>query len=118
MKSLFKFIKACLFLLFSIVLTLALKSNYVRAENNYESHIKSWQENNSLASQYLRKAEEYLKEGDKNKACKMQLKASLYAIRGSESLIKVFTQSGKDHELQDIKQGLSKWKELADSCKP
>ncbi len=77
-------------------------------ENGYEK-IK-------LASQYLEEAENELKNGDAIQGCINQKKAAGFGIEATESLIKAFQANGSQNDIENIKTGLKKWKELRDFC--
>ena len=88
----------------------------MQALEDYQHHLTSWQENSSLASQYLLKAEDFLKEGDTVGACNMQLKASSYGVQATKSLIKVFEIKKISNNINQARNTLNMWKQLANYC--
>ena len=112
-----KLFQRLFFNLFFTILFFSFPISSVYAQDNQGTYMRIWEENSLLASKYLRKAEEYLKEGNKQEACKMQLKASLYGVKGGESLIKAFELSQTNsRNLQEIKEGIDTWRHLAKLC--
>ena len=92
------------------------KSAVAESLENYDSYMSKWDKNIALASEYLRKAEVSMKEGNPVEGCKNQKKASSYGIKATESLIKAFRISGTTDDLSVFESGLNKWKELGDFC--
>ena len=78
--------------------------------------MKDWDEKINLASQFLDKAEQSLKNGDALQACSDQSKASEYGIAGTRSLIKAFEISGTTDDLSNLESGINKWKEIGEYC--
>ena len=76
----------------------------------------TWNEKIKLASQYLEEAENELKNGDAIQGCINQKKAAGFGIEATESLIKAFQANGSQNDIENIKTGLKKWKELRDFC--
>ena len=69
-----------------------------------------------MATQYLYQAEKFLKEGNKEKGCANQKKASKYGIEATQSLIKAMKINGSTYGLANFESGLNKWRELGDFC--
>ncbi len=78
--------------------------------------MKEWDEKRELASKYLQEAEKSLKEGDALAGCSSQREASRYGIEATEALIKAMEANGSKNEIENLKAGLNKWKELGDFC--
>ena len=76
----------------------------------------TWNEKIKLASQYLDEAESELKNGDAIQGCIKQKKAAGFGIEATESLIKAFQVNGSQNDIENIKTGLKKGKELRDFC--
>ena len=64
----------------------------------------------------LKEIETDLKEGSRAKVCAKQRKAANYGIEATESLIKAFKINGSNTEIDNLKAGLNKWRELRDYC--
>ncbi len=82
----------------------------------YKVQFNSWNKNIKIASDLLDEAEKELKNGNEIQACLKQREAANYGIEATESLIKAFQISGSTDDLTNIRDGLSKWKELKDFC--
>ncbi len=78
--------------------------------------MNNWNEKIKIASDYLDKAEQSLKEGDEIQGCIKQRKAAEYGIDATNSLIKAFQERDPNYDMSDIETGLAKWKELRDFC--
>ena len=104
------------FLLFLFITFSNTQTLYSAPKADYELYIRDWEKNIALASQYLRDAENSMKNGDKLLGCSNQKKASLYGVKATESLIQAFIISGSMEDLSDLKSGLNKWRELGDFC--
>ena len=115
--KLFKQILKNHFLLFSLnIIFFFLCCFPLQALEDYQHHLTSWQENSSLASKYLAKAEDYLKEGNTVKACNMQLKASSYGVEATKSLIKAFEIKKISSNINQARNTLNAWNNLANYC--
>ena len=75
-----------------------------------------WERNYDIAIEHLNNATDLLKEGQKQKGCLEQKLAGKYGVIASKSLIKAFKENGSTDDLDNIKSGLNKWKELRDFC--
>ena len=86
------------------------------SNDDYKSYLQVWDQKIKLASEYLKDAEEELKNGNEAIACKKQREAAKYGIEATESLIKAFKISGSTNDLSDLRVGINKWEELRDFC--
>ncbi len=103
-------------LILSLLIFLISDSALAVPETDFELNLKNWNKNIALASKYLEDAEKDLKDGDPVQSCIKQRKAANYGIEATESLIKVFEENGSKEDINNIKSGLNKWKELRDFC--
>ena len=86
--------------------------------DDFDTNMKDWRIKIELASKYLRKAEESLKSGNRKQGCLMQKKAGEMGVIATDSLIRAFEiKRSNERELNNLKSGLNKWKELRDFCK-
>ena len=108
-----KFLSALIF-----VLILEVNGGYLLAnsQQDYSSDLISWEENIDVAIEYLRDAEELLKDGDRINGCAKQKEASIYGVTATKSLITALTKNGSSDNFSDLEAGLKKWKELGDFC--
>ncbi len=72
-----------------------------------------WREKSQLAEQYLRKADDELKNGQKYRACINNKYASKYGVEAYRALIKAQQYEEADKDLQNIVDNLDEWKSLA-----
>ena len=75
-----------------------------------------WESKKTIASEYLKQAENAFKEGDELTGCSFQRKASLYGIEATKSLISAMEVNGTKDGLENLEGGLNKWRELGDFC--
>ena len=93
-----------LFPLLCSLLSILLISIPVFSENSYDYYMKNWDENISMAKNYLDQAEQALEENDILLSCANQLKASEYGIKATESRIKAAEVSGLNGEISEIEK--------------
>ena len=109
MKRLFFLLFACFVYLFISVLS-------VNAESEFEMYLSDFYQKQEKASKILREVEAELKEGSRDRVCARQKEAASYGIEATESLIKAFKTSGSKTEIENLQEGLNRWKELKDYC--
>tara|TARA_B100000700_G_C14479083_1_gene594227 strand:- start:210 stop:539 length:330 start_codon:yes stop_codon:yes gene_type:complete len=88
----------------------------VKAETEFEMYLSDFYKKHEQARIILKGIETDLKEGSRAGICARQQKAANYGIEATESLIKAFKINGSDTELDNLKAGLDKWRELRDYC--
>ena len=115
MKNTFYFISKFLVLII-IVIFLSAGTALASNKQDFSNYMDTWNEKIKLASQYLEEAENELKNGDAIQGCINQKKAAGFGIEATESLIKAFQANGSQNDIENIKTGLKKWKELRDFC--
>ena len=115
MKNTFSFISKFLILII-LVIFLSAGTALASSKQDFKNYMDTWNEKIKLASQYLEEAENELKNGDAIQGCINQKKAAGFGIEATESLIKAFQANGSQNDIENIKTGLKKWKELRDFC--
>ena len=86
------------------------------AESEFEMYLSDFYQKQEKASKILREIEIELKDGSRERVCARQRQAAIYGIDATESLIKAFKTNGSKIEIENLKTGLKKWKELRDYC--
>ena len=109
MKSLLHLILVSFFLLF-------LSAISVNAESEFEIHLSNFYQKQERATKILKEIETELKDGIRDSVCARQREAANYGIEATESLIKAFKINGSKNQIENLKSGLNKWKELRDYC--
>ena len=99
---------------FSVFLFISVLS--VHAESEFEMYLNDFYQNQEKAGKILKEIESDLKEGSRDGVCKRQREAARYGIKATESLIKAFETNGSSNEINNLKTGLDKWRELRDYC--
>ena len=106
-----------LFLIFLIpVFILFFSATSLKAESEFEMNLNNFYQQQEKASKILREIETELKDGSRNRVCTMQREAASYGIEATESLIKALKNNGSKTEIDNLKAGLNKWRELRDYC--
>jgi len=88
----------------------------VKAETEFDMYMSDFYKKQEQASKLLKEIETDLKEGSRAGICVRQQKAANYGIEATESLIKAFKINGSNTEIDNLKAGLDKWRELRDYC--
>ncbi len=88
----------------------------VKANTEFDSYLSDFYQKQERASQILKEIETDLKDGSRDKACARQREAAIYGIEATESLIKAFEVNGSKNQMENLKAGLDKWRELRDYC--
>ena len=88
----------------------------VNAETEFDMYMSDFYKKQEQASKLLKGIETDLKEGSRAGICVRQQKAANYGIEATESLIKAFKINGSNTEIDNLKAGLDKWRELRDYC--
>ena len=88
----------------------------VKADTEFEMYLKDFYKKQERASQILKEIETDLKDGSRDKVCARQREAAIFGIEATESLIKAFEVNGSKNQIDNIKAGLDKWRELRDYC--
>ena len=101
-------------LIFPIFILFLIKP--VKAETEFEIYLKEFYQKQDKASKILKGIELDLKDGSRDSVCARQREAAIYGIEATESLIKAFKINGSNTEIENLKTGLNKWKELRDYC--
>ena len=101
-------------LIFSFFLFISLLP--VKAETEFEMYLSDFYQKQDRASKILKGIEIDLKDGSRDRVCSRQREAARYGIEATESLIKAFEINGSKTEMENLKAGLNKWKELRDYC--
>ena len=101
-------------LIFSIFLFFSIKP--LNAETEFEMYLSDFYQKQERASKILKGIEIDLKDGSRDRVCSRQREAARYGIEATESLIKAFEINGSKTEMENLKAGLNKWKELRDYC--
>ena len=101
-------------LTFYLFLFFLLKS--VKAETEFEMYLSDFYQKQDRASKILKGIEIDLKDGSRDRVCTRQREAARYGIEATESLIKAFEINGSKTEIENLKAGINKWKELRDYC--
>tara|TARA_Y100001968_G_scaffold301689_1_gene314199 strand:- start:5175 stop:5507 length:333 start_codon:yes stop_codon:yes gene_type:complete len=83
---------------------------------DFNKSFNIWENNISLARNYLRKAELFLKDGNYVMACKNQEKASIHGILATKSLINAFTINEDEDNIKYLESTLNKWKKIGNQC--
>ncbi len=109
MKRLFPLLLISLVLLFSSVLS-------VDAESEFEMYLIDFYQKQEKASKILKEIETDLKDGSRDRVCARQREAASYGIEATKSLIKALKTNGSKTEMENLKAGLDKWRELRDYC--
>ncbi len=107
------------FMLIIITLTIFLYDFAAIAsqKTDFQINMDIWNEKKSLASKHLEMAESELMNGNELEGCINQKKAGAYGIEATEALMKAFEINGNaESEINILKDGLNKWKELRDFC--
>ena len=86
------------------------------AESELDMYLRDFYHKQAKASQILREIETDLKEGSRDRVCARQREAANYGIEATESLISAFKTNGSKNEIENLKAGLDKWRELRDYC--
>ena len=104
-------------LIFIIILLFLFNSLLpVNADTDFELYINDFYTKQEIASKLLRQIEKDLKDGSRERVCARQKKAASYGIEATKSLIKAFEINGSQSQIDSIKAGLNKWRELRDYC--
>ncbi|KGG15052.1 MULTISPECIES: hypothetical protein [unclassified Prochlorococcus] len=111
-------IKYHLFSISIIIIFFLITANQAFSDSgeNFNTYLKEWDQKIKIASEYLEDAEKELKNGDAIEGCIKQRKAAEYGIQATQSLIMAFKENGSDGDINNVKAGLDKWKELRDFC--
>tara|TARA_B100000214_G_scaffold216406_1_gene157204 strand:- start:23 stop:352 length:330 start_codon:yes stop_codon:yes gene_type:complete len=109
MKRLFSLVLILFVLLYIPVIS-------VNAESEFDMYLSDFYQKQEKASKILKEIETDLKDGSRDRVCARQREAARYGIEATESLIKAFKTKGSITEMETIKAGLDKWKELRDYC--
>ena len=88
----------------------------VNAESEFEIYLSDFYQKQERASKILKEIETDLKDGSRDRVCARQREAASYGIEATESLIKAFKTTGSKTEMENLKAGLDKWRELRDYC--
>tara|TARA_B100000965_G_scaffold5723_1_gene4467 strand:- start:177 stop:506 length:330 start_codon:yes stop_codon:yes gene_type:complete len=88
----------------------------VNANTEFEMYLSDFYKKQEQASTILKEIETDLKEGSRAGICAKQRKAANYGIEATESLIKAFKINGSNTEIDNLRSGLDKWRELRDYC--
>ena len=88
----------------------------VNAESELEIYLSDFYLKQEKASRILKEIEIDLKDGSRDNACARQREAANYGIEATKSLIKAFKTNGSTTEINNLKAGLDKWRELRDYC--
>ena len=104
------------FSIFVPVLLLFFSAISVNAESDFEMNLSNFYQQHQRATKILREIETDLKNGSRDRVCIRQREAASYAIEASESLIKALENNGSKGEIENLKSGLDKWRELRDNC--
>ncbi len=88
----------------------------VNAASEFDMHLSDFYQNQNKASRILREIESDLREGSRDRVCARQKEAAMYGIEATESLIKAHKLKGSKSQIESLKVGLDKWKELRDYC--
>ena len=88
----------------------------IRAESDFEMNLSIFYQQQQKASKILKEIETELKNGSRDRVCIRQREAASYAIEASKSLIKALKNNGSKGEIENLKSGLDKWRELRDNC--
>tara|TARA_Y100001968_G_C19363593_1_gene721192 strand:+ start:1053 stop:1382 length:330 start_codon:yes stop_codon:yes gene_type:complete len=88
----------------------------VKANTKFEMYLSDFYQKQEKASQILKEIETDLKDGSRDKVCARQREAAIYGIEATESLIKAFEVDGSKNQMENLKAGLDKWRELRDYC--
>ena len=116
MSGTFLFISKVI-LLIIIIIFLSSDTAFASNNQNFRDYMNTWNEKIKLASEYLDKAENELKNGDAIQGCINQKKAGSLGVEASKSLIKAFElNSASKGEIENLENGLNKWKEFRDFC--
>ena len=106
-----------LFLLLLIIVPLLFFSFIsANAESEFDLYLSDFYQKQERASQMLKEIEMDLKDGSRDKDCARQREAASYGIEATESLIEAFKINGSKTEIDNLKAGLEKWRELRDYC--
>ena len=108
--------KRIFLLLFLSVIFLFFSVISVNAESEFEIYLSDFYEKQAKASQILKEIEKDLKDGSRDRVCARQREAASYGIEATESLIKALKINGSKTEMENLKAGLDKWRELRDYC--
>ena len=104
------------FSIFVPVLLLFFSAISVNAESDFEMNLSNFYQQHQKATKILREIETDLKNGSRDGVCIRQREAASYAIEASKSLIKALKNNGSKGEIENLKSGLDKWRELRDNC--
>ena len=88
----------------------------VKAETEFEMYLSDFYEKQEQASRILKEIETDLKDGSREHVCLRQREAANYGIEATKSLIKAFKINGSKTQIDNLKTGLNKWRELRDYC--
>ncbi len=105
-----------LILCITIVIFLSSEAAIASNDEDFKIYMDNWNQKIKLASEFLDKAETELKNGDAIQGCINQKKAARLGIEATESLINAFKVNGSQNDIENIENGLQKWKELRDFC--
>jgi len=101
-------------LIFSLFLFFSLTP--VRAETEFEKYLSDFYYQQEQASKILKEIETDLKDGSRERVCARQKEAANHGIAATESLIKAFKINGSMTQMDNLRAGLDKWRELRDYC--
>ena len=88
----------------------------VYSDTQFEEYLNDFYKKQEMASKLLKEIETDMKNGSKERVCLRQREAAMYGIEGTQSLLKAFEISGTTYQLEDIKAGLNKWRNLSEAC--
>ena len=108
--------KRLFFISLTFVVLLSSSVIPVSAESEFELYLSDFYQKQEKASKILKEIETDLKDGSRDRACERQREAASYGIEATESLIKAFKTNGTKTEMENLRAGLDKWRELRDYC--
>ena len=88
----------------------------VNADSEFDMYLNDFYQKQEIASKILKEIETELKGGSRDRICAKQREAARYGIEATESLIKAFNTNSSKIQMEDLKAGLDKWRELRDYC--
>ena len=102
-----------LLLIYLVLFSSVISAN---AESEFEIYLSDFYQKQEKASKILKEIETDLNDGSRDRVCARQREAASYGIEATESLIKAFKTNGSKTEMENLKAGLDKWRELRDYC--
>ena len=83
---------------------------------DYDQYMNIWNENITLARQYLMEAETALNNGDTLEACANQGKASEYGLIATNARMSAAEIKDEKNIIPTLQDGLKRWKAFGDFC--